>query len=402
MSVRRFLLASLALGLLSSTSGLRLARAEEEEPAKEPPAESGAKGKEAPKEAPPEATIAADWKKHIKNKMGIGRTKDRAAYWEQKGTKGKDLFWLGLIWDRGQDYPKSIAALEAAFQAPDLNEKNKEFGRQEIIKIYAKAKEWAKVASSAEAFRNEFSASSVAMASWVHQGRAYRMLGEKDKAVAAFTQAADANELDGILELVDLHLAEGDPAAAKATLAKYAEADIKGKEATFAYWNEFVAAVGTEAPSIEGAKSVGKGDAPTSLKGKPTVLYFWHMQFTNPEARLRNATNLARVHGEQVQVAGISTYNKYNPDTSKKEEGMTEEQELEWYGKFRDIVVKGDMPPAIVVPVATKDAFKLKHEGAKLLVDKDGKFRYIRTFENAPYSWDWFALDLAVKKALGS
>ena len=34
--------------------------------------------------------------------------------------------------------------------------------------------------------------------------------------------------------------------------------------------------------------------------------------------------------------------------------------------------------------------------------DKDGKYRYARTFENAPYGWDWTAVELATKKLLGS
>jgi hypothetical protein len=388
MRFPRLLPALLALAFLPSP----YARAEDEEP---PTPKEDGKDKEKP--AKPQ-TIFKDWKE-VKKK-GVAHAKERAAHWEAQGVKGKDLLWLGLMWDRGQEFAKSAAAIEESLKATDITDANKEVARVTLIKVYGWMRDWPKMAAAAATFREQFPVSGASSGTYVDEGRAHRMAGDKAKAIATFTQGAEANELSAILELVDLHMADGEVDAAKAVLAKYAEADIKGKEQYFAYLGDFLSVVGTKAP-FDGAKAV-KGDVTTLEGGKPTLVYFWHMQVTNPEARLGQVTKFANAYGEQVSVAAIASYNQYNPETSKKDDTMTEEQELDWYKKFAETIVGRTMPPATVVPKATLDGLKLKFEGTKLLIDKEGKFRYARIFEIAPYAFDWQATELAVKKALGS
>ena len=391
----RHALALLAASVLLA-SVAPVVRAEDEEPAAPAaPADEKPGG-----DAKPADTIFKDWKEA--KKKGVAHAKERAAHWEAQGVKGKDLLWLGLMWNRGQDYAKAAKAIEESISAADITDKNKETARWTLIEVYARQKDWPKMVATAEKFRAEHPTSGLATGTWIEEGRGRRMTGEREKAVAAFTKAAEDNNLTAIFELLDLHLAEGNKEAAAAVLTTFADADIKGKDQYFTYWKDFLSVVGTDAPSIADAKSVGKGEGFTSFKGKPTVLYFWHMQVTNPENRLGNLLRFASLWGDKVQVAAVSTYNKYNPDVTKKEEGMTEEQELDWYRQFAEKIVGRSMPPAIVVPTATIPALKLKWEGTKLLIDAEGKFRYARTFENAPYGWDWTALELATKAAAGS
>jgi hypothetical protein len=363
-------------------------RAEDEEPA-------APTGKTKPE------TIFKDWKDKVK-KGNRTLARERATYWEGQGVKGKDLLWLGFMWKHAQDYAKAAAAMEGSLVAPDITDKNKEVARFTLIDVYGLLGDWPKVIATTEKFRSEFATSSNRLPTVIEEGRARRMAGEDSMAVALFTQAADENDLDGILELVDLHMAAGDKAAAEAVLAKYAEADIKGKDQYFGYYRDFLSVVGTPAPSIADAKSITKVAGPSSFEGKPTLLYYWHMQITNPEYRLGRANRLANAYGDRVQVAAVSTYEKYNPETSKKDPSMTEEQELGLYRQFAETIVGNSMPAGVVVPVATKEALKIRFELTKLVIDKDGKFRYVRPFEIAKYGWDWLATELAVKKLLGT
>jgi len=396
MSGRRLLALLLLLPLLLATSA-RPSRAEDEEPPA-PDAKGGEeKGGEAKGEPKKGDTIFKDWKE-VKKK-GIAYAKERAEHWEATGVKGKDLVWLGLMWDRAQNAAKAAKALEESLSAPDITDKNKELARWNLILVSGKARDWAKMASAAETFRAEHATSGTAAGTWVEEGRARRMLGEKDKAIAAFEKGAENTQLTAILELLDLHLAEGDVDAASKVLTTYADVDIKGKETYFAYWKDFLSLVGKDAPSLAEAKVV-KGAAPT--KGKPVVLYYWHMQITAPEGKLGQVSKFASAYGDRVQVAAVGTFNKYNPDTTKKEEGMTEDQELDWYKQFGEKIIGRSMPDAIVVPKETIEGLKMKFEGTKVVLDKDGKYRYARTFENAPYGWDWTAVELATKKLLGS
>src|SRR5438445_6153014 len=86
-----------------------------------------------------DTSIFLDWK--IIKTRGIANAKERAAYWEGKGTGGKDLVWLGNIWNRGEVYDKATSAWEqflewkppedpASSKIKDLYEKNREIARR--------------------------------------------------------------------------------------------------------------------------------------------------------------------------------------------------------------------------------------------------------------------------------
>jgi tetratricopeptide (TPR) repeat protein len=395
----------LAFALALALPFAPLARAEDaapEGPAAEPaPAET-------PKPAKAETddtSIFKDWK--LVKQRGVAHSKKRAEFWAGKGAAGKDLIWLGLMYERGEDYPKAIEALkgyldwkppEGDAKAADTKQKNLELAWKTMILAHTKNRDWPGTIKACETFREEMPGSALTAEMFLYEGRAHRMAGDDAKAIDAFGKAADLKYVKATLDLADVYLCNGDVAGAKSAIARLPMEDAKGRDFLLQHYLAFLDMVGTSAPSLEKAVSVGSGDAPKDWS-KPTVLYFWGMQTANADRRLKRLEDLRRAYSDKIQAAGISKYQKYNPQTMKVEEGMTEEQEQEW---LRKLIADSPqrLPPMIVVPGDLADAMKIKFEGQITLVDKDGKYRYVRLTDMEPY--DIQAVEMAVKKVLGN
>ena len=225
------------------------------------------------------------------------------------------------------------------------------------------------------------------------------MAGAEDKALAAFTAAAEMKLNNGVVDLLDVHVAAGRIDEAKKLGAKYMESDIKGKELLLQPYLAFVDLIGSPAPSLEKAASVGKLEAPTDWKGKPAVFLHWTMQTPNGDRRLQRLEGLRRQWGEKVNVAGLSTYKHYNPEAQKIEAGMSEELERDWFKKFIETSTF-KFPPCIVVPGDVMEGLKQKYEGQLTVLDGEGRFRYLRINDMTSYDLD--CVSFALKAVTGS
>lgn len=346
--------------------------------------------------------IAADWK--LCKQRGAAHCRKRAEFWTEKGTAGKELFFLGLMWNRGEEYGKASEVLAKFLEwtppsddagAVAANQKNREFAMNELILVHFKAKEWAKSVAAAEAFRKEFDASAVVADTWGVQGHAHRMAGEEDKAIEAFTKAAEAQKVRGLLDLVDVHLAAGRLDAAKEALAKYGA----GMDNPNVAWiKDVIAAIGTAAPGLDQARSIGTADAPTAWD-KATVLFFWGMQTGLADRKLARMEMLAMSFGGKVNALGVSAFKKYNPQTMKVEADMTEDQEVDWYKQLVAKEFGGRQPPCVVAKQDWLDALKQRWDNQITVVDAEGKLRYARLNEEKP--WDILAVEKALQQIAG-
>lgn len=400
----RLAVPTLAILLPLTLSAPRLARAEGEE---EPPKPK--------KQETDDTSIFKDWK--LCKARGASHCKTRAGMWAEKGVSGKDLFWLGLMWNRGEAYDKATATLEQFCEwtpapgdekAAKDNAINRETARKELITAYTKLKQYDKAVAAAEKYREDFPEGKATSESWDDQGRAHRLAGDEAKAMDAFTKAAEGNFNKGLMDLVDVHLAAGRIDDARAVFAKFSASakpeggDGEGPAAapkvnsTVEQLRLFLDVVGTAAPSLEGAVSVGTAEAPKDWS-KPTVLHYWAMTTGNADRRLVRTEAVRRGYGDKVQAAGIATYNKYNPQTLKVEADMSPETEQDWYKKLiADSPTLNLLPAMIVVPKDTITGLKLKYEGQIIVVDAEGKFRYARMTDTTPY--DMSCVDLALKQ----
>jgi tetratricopeptide (TPR) repeat protein len=348
-----------------------------------------------------DTSIFGDWK-YIKNR-GATYAKERGEFWEGKGTTGKDLIWLGKIWHRGQEYRKAIAKLEDFLKfVPDEKnretvEKNRELAYDVLMESQQKIKDWAKAVEAAERYRKDFPNGKLLAESWDNQGRYHRMGGEKEKALVAFKNAADMKLRSGIVDLVDVHMAEGRIDEAKATLAKYLEEEIQGKEQYFIPLQTFLGAIGTEGPSLEAAQSVGKDPAPSQWKGKPAVFLNWTLQTPNGDSRLQRLFVLGREFSGKANFAGIMKFVKWNPDTKKVEEDLTPEKETEWMRLF---ISQSNLriPPCIALPASVHEGMRQKFEGQMTVLDHEWKFRYMRINDTTDYDID--AVHLAAQRVI--
>jgi hypothetical protein len=351
-----------------------------------------------PRAVADEPTPFADWKEVKKH--GVAQAKEHAEKWTTEGKAvGKDLLWVALMWHRGEEWDKAREMLEAYLKVPEMKPENREVAYDKLMDIAEKTKAWPKVVEIATKYREEFQGGKLLPESWDLQGRALRMSGDEEKAMAAFSSAAELKFNSGMIDLVDVHMAAGRIAEAKAAAAKYLEGEIKGKEVILVPFASFLDVIGSEAPEMKDAKSVGKSAAPESWKGKPAAFLHWTMQTPNGDRRLQRFEGLHRQWGDKVNFAGLSTYKKYNPQTSKVDPDMGEEQERDWFQQFISSS-KFVFPPCIVVPAELHEGLKQKFEGQMTVVDAEGKFRYMRI--NDMKSYDLECVNFALKKLVGS
>ena len=171
----RLALPALVAFLPLALAAPRLARAEGEEEAPKPK-----------KADTDDTSIFKDWR--LCKARGAAHCKGRAAVWTEKGTTGKDLFFLGLMWNRGEVYDKAGATLEQFLEwtppagdekAATTNATNREFARKELIGIYTKGKQYDKAIAAAEKYREEFAGGKAVNETWNDQGRAHRLVGRR-------------------------------------------------------------------------------------------------------------------------------------------------------------------------------------------------------------------------------
>lgn len=340
---------------------------------------------------------------------GAKHCQTRGEYWEGKGATGKDLMWLGKIWKRAENYPKAIAALEGflEYKPPAGDTKlieNYATNRETALKFLAEAaldgKEYAKVITASQKLREEYSASKAVPEMWDIEGRAQRLAGDEEKAIEAFTKSAELKHYQGLFDLLDLHMANGNIEAAKASFDKMPKDDSGpggGNRDKFVdQMKAFVDSIGTPVEGLDKAVNVGRGEAPT-FTGKPTLFYYWHLQVNYPDRKLNAMDAIRRGLNGTANVVGVSKYNHYNPEISKIEPDMTAEKEIEWYKKA--IENWGIGLSCIVVPDDVANALSLKLEGQFVITDAEGKLRYIRINQEKPY--DRQAVAIALEKITG-
>jgi len=362
--------------------------------AEDPPAEGGSKPEK--KDTNDEKPFD-DWK--LCKQRGAKHNRDRAEFWTKKGATGKDLQWVGNMWNRALEYGKAAEVFTAFLEwKPDqagesAYQKNRPTVMGNLVEVYFRGKEYAKCIETADKFRAEYpDSSALGQYGWQIPGHAARISGDEAKALEYFGKAAETKFVGGILDVVDVHLAAGRVDDAKAALAKYAEGMEKGGK-ELAWMKEVLDAVGTAQASLDGVRSIGTTEAPTSFT-MTTVMYQWTMQTGGADRSLRELEIMRRSAGE-IAVLGVATYKKYSPILMKVDPEMSEDAEADLYKKMISETFITPQPPHILVPQAWLDGLKMKWDRQIVIVDKEGKLRYARLFQEKP--WDYTAVELAAK-----
>ncbi len=369
-------------------------------------AEDAAPSAEPPKPKKPEfddENIFKDWK--ICSGRGVKHCRERAEYWTKKGTVGKDLVWLGRMLARGEEYAKASAAYEQFLEwkvpagAPEKdvtnNTSNRQVARQALIDVYFKARDWAKSIDACEKFRAEWPDNPVSFDTWDDQGRANRMTGDDAKALECFEKGAE-HQFRAFSDIIDLHLCNGDVDKAKAAIAKFGSTFDKQPD-KLNWVKEMVDAIGTVAPSLEGAIAVA--GEPAKTYDKVTVLVHWSVQSGAVDQKLGKIEMLRRSHSEKMNAIGVATFKHYNMETRKIEAELSEEQEAAMIRKFWEQAGER-ITPCAMVSQGFLDALKIKWDNQTTVVDAEGKLRYARFNEEKGY--DLAALEKVIEKLTGS
>lgn len=343
-----------------------------------------------------DASIFKDWT--LCKQRGAAHCRVRGEFWSGKAV-GKDQIWLGRIWARGEDYAKAASAYEAFLEykevgddkAKDLNTKNRELARQALIEVYFNGREFEKSVSAAEKFREEFPSSPVIADTWDDQGHAHRLLGDDAKAIECFEKAAE-KQFRALSDLVDVHLCAGDVEKAKAAIAKFGPG--LDKQPDKVNWlKDTLELVGSTAPGLDVARAVA--GEPAKAYDKVTVFFYWSVQSANVDRKLATIELLRRKFSDKMNAVGVATYKKYNVDTKKIDDALSEDQEVDGVKRLME---QSDqkIPPCALVPQAFLDSLKLKWDGQLTVVDAEGKIRWARINESKPY--DAAALEKVVEK----
>lgn len=345
--------------------------------------------------------ISDDWKKNVKRKGSQQHAKERAQYWEGKGAKDKDLFWLGLMWDKAGDHGKAIPAFEGYLKLPeaDTQASNRETCYFKIMENHAKAEAWDKAVETGEMLIKTYPGSKLLGQAMGELGRNYRRKGDVDKAMALWAQAAEQKYSHAIFDMVDVHMLNGDVDKAKAVCAKGME--VLQKDAVKGTLGEllaFVNAIGTPAPAPEGVVCVSGGEAPTAWGPKPALLYFTPVVMPYLESRLREYAGLKRGWAEGVDIYAVMTYMHYDPFTKKEVPDLSEADEA---AKLTEVLTKENGGSSVLLfKKAAFEQLQQKGQSQKTLLDGEGKFKWVRLTHQSDY--DWFVTEQALKKVTGS
>lgn len=338
-------------------------------------------------------SISKDWKEVKKG--NTAKAKERAEFWEKKGVGGKDSIWIGLMWQKAGENAKAIAAFEAYLKVEGANDANREKCFYESMVCHAREEAWDKALAAADGLLKTYPGSKVAKQVVGEKGRILRQAGKDADAKAAFSSAAEQGYTLGLFDLVDMLMVEGDQAGAKAAIEKYGPTITKGgAQKELGELSEFVNAIGTAAPSLEKAISVGDGEPAKEWTGKPTLLFFAFLPAPNLQALLRTWGKLRRGWEDGVNITAVCTYNKYNPFEKRVVEGLAPEQEE---AMIKDVLKQeGGGSRVLLVPADAWAQLRQKNPGQRTLVDAQGKFRWVRTELASTY--DWWCTEMALKK----
>jgi tetratricopeptide (TPR) repeat protein len=366
-------------------------------------------------------TIAQEWKKGIKQKNSA-YAKERGAYWAEKvKPTDKDSYWLGLIWDKAGEREKAIACFEGYLKVEGGADANREGSMIKIMENQAELQAWDKAIAAGKEMLKSYPASKGAAGTWSSLGRIHRRKGDLDAAVQAFREALALKRATALFDLIDIYLVQGDANKAKAACNEFREVFQKDAvKANFDMLEAFVGRVGGAAPSLEGsariveaeeaeppADPMGGGEpaepkpapapaASLAYGGKPTFLYHVHHGAVRLDGRLSNLRRLRDELDEKARFLGLLSLKKIDAAAQKEDPTLTPEREQAQMKVYLDKFGHG--LEALLVSDATFQALGLRWAGQMIVVDREGKLRWMRLNDENGDGYDWYCAAEALKK----
>ena len=364
------------------------------------PGLAGADDEPAAPAEPAVETITKDWKKNIKNKNSA-HAKERGAFWEAKvKPTEKDIFYLGMIWDKAREYEKAIACFEAYLKIEGGADLNRESSFAKILDNQALLKNWDKAIAAGQEVLKLYPASKNAPGTWSDLGRVHRRKGDLEKAAAAFREATILLRGTALFDLLDLHMTAGEIDKAKAACNEHRGVFQKDAiKANFDMLEAFIGRIGQPAPSLEAGVSVGSGEDTKAYGPKPTFLYHAHVGAQLFKLRMSNWQALRSAWEENVNCLALLTLKKYDAMAQKEDLTITPEKEQEMIVKVMGEEGRGS--PALLVPQSVFDALPMRWPGQMILVDAEGKLRWMRLNDENGDSYDWVCAQEALTKLTG-
>ena len=365
-------------------------------------------------------TIAQEWKKGIKQKNSA-YAKERGAFWAEKvKPTDKDAYWLGLIWDKAGEREKAIACFEGYLKLEGGADQNREGSMIKIMENQAELEAWDKAIAAAKEALKQYPGSKGAAGTWSSLGRIQRRKGDMEAAALAFREALVLKRATALFDLVDIYLIQGDANKAKAACNEFREVFTKDAvKANFDMLEAFVGRVGTAAASLEGstclmeaeeeapADPMGGGEpaepapAPPRRPRWPTAARP-RCSTTCTTARCAwtcACTNLKRLRdrvAETANVFGLLTLKKIDAAAQKEDQTLTPEREQQQMKVYLDKYGHG--LNAVVVSDATFQALGMRWAGQMMVVDREGKLRWMRLNDENTDGYDWYCAAEALKK----
>lgn len=341
--------------------------------------------------------IQPEFKKTIKRKNDAQLAKDRAAYYETKNFKGSGLFYLGCIYEIAGDAPKTIETLEKFLKSGQGLDGNKEAAWMRIMAAHTKLKAYDKAIEAGEKVLAAYPMSNHSAQNLDDMGRIYRRWGKDELALKKFLEAAEAKSSAGVFDAIDLYLLNGQVDKAKELLTTCAEtlkAATKGAQAEMA---SFLADVGKEAPALTGARSPTKTEVPAKFGGSWAVLYGYNLTISGLEKRM-GAWHSIKNRWDKVEPWFVGNYIEWDPFEKKVVKGMTPDQEFDLQVKVMEKESGGGQ--ALTVPNELFAQLHFKAPSTRVIIDPEGKFRWIRMPEQRG-DYDVFVLQRALDKLTG-
>jgi tetratricopeptide (TPR) repeat protein len=312
-------------------------------------------------------------------------------------TSGKDLFYLARLWHFAGQWDKAVGAYDGYLREAGASGKNRETVLVYKADALLDARTWTAVAAAARDYLTSVPGGKYTGRMHFYIGRAQRMLGQMDEALASFRTGAQASHDICPYEIIDTLVQLGRYDEAKAAVAATGSTKPRYEVLRKALPN-----LGN--PIVKNLKIdfwAGRSLALSELMERPTLYSFWSTKVAGARDRIHHATNALHArYRKEIHVLGAATYLKFDPINMRTKEDMSDEEEQDYVMGWKDqyeltytLVLMGD--DSLHLLCGQDPQYPALPCFA--LTDKLGRLRYVRVADGV---WGNEAVEAMIQRVL--
>jgi tetratricopeptide (TPR) repeat protein len=293
-------------------------------------------------------------------------------------TSGTDYFYLARLWHYAEEWRKAVEAYDGYVREAGPDGKNRETVMVYKSDALLDGRLWTEVSSAARDYLTNFPGGKYSGRMHFYIGRAQRMMGRMDEALASFRTGAQAAHDICPYEIIDTLVQLGRYDEARAAVDRSGSTKPRYEVLRKALPNLGQPIIKNVAIDFWSGRSLARSE----LMERPTLYSFWSTKVGAARDRIHRSTNALHArYRKDVHVLGVATYLKFDPIHMRTKEDMSDEEEQDYVTGWQD---QYDLTYTLVL--MSDDNFHIlcgqdpnyPALPCFALTDKQGRLRYVR------------------------